>query len=91
MVSLERGQTIERVLCSVWNVDKTQVTHDRQRGLITFLRIYSGTLHAKENLQNCTRGLKERPLQLLEVRHAAVTTCVALEDSELPVPSLARP
>ncbi len=45
-----------------------KVTHDRQRGLIVFLRIYSGTLHAKEHLQNSTREVKERPLQLLEVR-----------------------
>ena len=46
-----------------------QVTHDRQRGLVVFLRIYSGTLYAKENLHNATRDCKERPLQLLEVRH----------------------
>jgi len=45
-----------------------KVTHDRQRGLIVFLRLYSGTLHAKENLQNSTRDIRERPLQLLEVR-----------------------
>lgn len=45
-----------------------QVTYDRQRGLIVFLRVYSGTLHAKETLQNSTRDARERPLQLLEVR-----------------------
>lgn len=45
-----------------------QVTHDRQRGLIVFLRVYSGTLHGKEPLHNSTRNAKERPLQLLEVR-----------------------
>ncbi len=45
-----------------------QVTHDRQRGLVVFLRVYAGTLHAKEPLQNSTRDVKERPLQLLEVR-----------------------
>lgn len=45
-----------------------QVTHNRQRGLIVFLRVYAGTLHAKETLQNSTRDARERPLQLLEVR-----------------------
>lgn len=45
-----------------------KVTHDRQRGLVVFLRLYSGTLYAKENIQNSTRDIRERPLQLLEVR-----------------------
>lgn len=44
------------------------MTHDRQRGLVVFLRVYAGTLHAKEPLQNSTRDARERPLQLLEVR-----------------------
>lgn len=42
-----------------------QVVHDRQRGLLVFLRVYSGQLHAKDLLYNSTRDHKQRPLQLL--------------------------
>jgi len=45
-----------------------KVTHHPQRGLIVYCRVYSGTLHAKENLQNSTRDVRERPLRLMEVR-----------------------
>lgn len=54
-----------------------QVVHDRQRGLLVFLRVYSGQLHAKDLLYNSTRDHKERPLQLLEVgtKTGGVTWC----------------
>lgn len=42
-----------------------KVTHDRQRGLLSFFRVYSGTLEAKQPLYNSTRGEEERPLQVL--------------------------
>lgn len=44
---------------------KKKVTHDRQRGLLSFFRVYSGTLEAKQPLYNSTRGEEERPLQVL--------------------------
>lgn len=41
-----------------------QVTHDKQRGLLSFFRVYSGALEAKVPVYNSTRGAEERPLQV---------------------------
>ena len=44
-----------------------KLVHDRHRGLLAFVRVYSGTLEAKAQLLNTTRGGKERSTRLLEV------------------------
>eukprot|EP00752_Nemacystus_decipiens_P001917 g1846.t1 len=44
-----------------------KVTHDKQRGLLSFFRVYSGMLEAKVPVYNTTRGAEERPLQVLRV------------------------
>ncbi|CAN0161016.1 unnamed protein product, partial [Ectocarpus sp. 12 AP-2014] len=44
-----------------------KVTHDKQRGLLSFFRVYSGALEAKVSMYNATRGAEERPLQVLRV------------------------
>ncbi|ETV93608.1 translation elongation factor G, variant [Aphanomyces invadans] len=44
-----------------------KVKHDRQRGPIVFFRVYSGTLHAKAQLYNTTRNVKERLTRLMLV------------------------
>ena len=41
-----------------------KVTHDKQRGLLSFFRVYSGMLEAKVPVYNATRGAEERPLQV---------------------------
>lgn len=42
----------------------SQVSFDRQRGMLAFFRVYSGTLAAKVSVFNTTRGEEERPLQV---------------------------
>ncbi|CAM9839419.1 unnamed protein product [Ectocarpus sp. 4 AP-2014] len=44
-----------------------KVTYDKQRGLLSFFRVYSGALEAKVSMYNATRGAEERPLQVLRV------------------------
>ncbi|CAM9280876.1 unnamed protein product [Scytosiphon promiscuus] len=44
-----------------------KVTHDKQRGLLSFFRVYAGALEAKVPVYNSTRGAEERPLQVLRV------------------------
>lgn len=44
-----------------------KVSFDRQRGMLAFFRVYSGTLAAKVSVFNTTRGEEERPLQVLRV------------------------
>jgi elongation factor G len=44
-----------------------KVTKHASRGILTYVRTYSGTLTAGRPLYNSTRGKKERPLQVLEV------------------------
>ncbi|CAM9953862.1 unnamed protein product, partial [Hapterophycus canaliculatus] len=44
-----------------WPMEK-KVTHDKQRGLLSFFRVYSGALEAKVPVYNATRGAEERPL-----------------------------
>lgn len=44
-----------------------KVTVDKQRGPLVFLRVYSGTLEARAQLTNATRGGKERITRLHQV------------------------
>ncbi|CAM9289924.1 unnamed protein product [Discosporangium mesarthrocarpum] len=44
-----------------------KVTYDKQRGPLSFFRVYSGTLQAKAPVFNSTKGIEERPLQILRV------------------------
>lgn len=45
-----------------------KVSHDSRRGLLVFLRVYSGILTAKQALYNSNNKAPERPLQLLQVQ-----------------------
>eukprot|EP00753_Platysulcus_tardus_P009454 PLAT212.1.p1 GENE.PLAT212.1~~PLAT212.1.p1 ORF type:complete len:587 (-),score=232.55 PLAT212.1:82-1842(-) len=45
-----------------------KVQHDPHRGATVFFRVYSGTLKAGDMLLNSSRGVKERPHRLLQVR-----------------------
>ncbi len=45
-----------------------KVTHERGRGPLVYIRVYSGQMVAKKLLLNTSCGLKERPLQLLSVQ-----------------------
>eukprot|EP00946_MAST-07B_sp_MAST-7B-sp1_P005412 g5412.t1 len=52
-----------------------KVQHDPQRGDVVFVRVYSGTLRAKDRLLNTTLGMKsktERAMRLLNVRADSV-------------------
>ena len=44
-----------------------KVVHDPMRGTLVYLRIYSGTIEAKQMLYNSTQGLRERLNQLMIV------------------------
>lgn len=44
-----------------------KVIHDEQRGLLVFVRIYSGTLSRRTVLQNSTQRIKERPLRVMRI------------------------
>ncbi|XP_063933659.1 ribosome-releasing factor 2, mitochondrial-like isoform X2 [Zophobas morio] len=43
-----------------------KVVNDFQKGLLVYLRIYRGVLHAKSTLTNTSRGKKERVQQLMQ-------------------------
>ncbi|CAM9532689.1 unnamed protein product [Chrysoparadoxa australica] len=49
-----------------------KVSHDQQRGPLVYFRVYGGELKPKQYIYNTTRGLKERPLQLLQVHGDAL-------------------
>ncbi|KAL5008243.1 hypothetical protein ScPMuIL_013824 [Solemya velum] len=44
-----------------------KIIHDKQRGPLTFLRIYSGILKTGANIYNVNRGLSEKITRLLQV------------------------
>jgi elongation factor G len=44
-----------------------KVVHDNSRGYMVYVRSYTGILNAKNMLYNSTKGIKERPTQLLAV------------------------
>lgn len=45
-----------------------QVQHDPQRGPLVFIRVYSGTLRAKDLVFNSGKQAKERVNRLLQAR-----------------------
>eukprot|EP01084_Bolivina_argentea_P023813 44480_1 len=45
-----------------------KVIHERGRGALVYLRVYSGQMVPKKLLLNTSYGVKERPLQLLRVQ-----------------------
>ena len=45
-----------------------KVIHDPQRGLITYFRVYSGTIRAGQAVLNTTRNVRERIAKLVELR-----------------------
>jgi elongation factor G len=49
-----------------------KVLHDPHRGPLVFFRVYSGSLHVKDGIQNCTQDRKERVQKLLQI-HANKT------------------
>ncbi len=49
-----------------------KVLHGPHRGPLVFFRVYSGVLHVKDGIQNCTQDRKERVTKLLQV-HANKT------------------
>jgi len=44
-----------------------KVTHDKQRGPLVFMRVYSGILENRDSVANTTKGTKERINKLLAV------------------------
>jgi elongation factor G len=55
-----------------------KVVHDPARGPLTFIRVYSGTLQAKQVLYNSTVGVRERVNQLLHVSADDLSTIDSL-------------
>jgi elongation factor G len=45
-----------------------KVVNDKEKGLITFLRVYSGVLKNKQKIVNANLGKTERVSSLLRVR-----------------------
>jgi elongation factor G len=52
-----------------------KVVHDKEKGQLVYVRIFSGTITTKQMLRNSTRGSRERVHQLLEI-HADEMTIV---------------
>ncbi len=52
-----------------------KVIHDPHRGALVFFRVYSGTLKAREALQNATRKRKEKVQRLLQIHANKTTEC----------------
>ncbi len=48
-----------------------KIVHDKQKGCLTFARIYSGSLHGKSSVYNVNRDLTEKtgPLYLVQADH----------------------
>ena len=44
-----------------------KVTHDERKGMITYLRIYSGTIKPADKVLNSTINETERPMKLYRV------------------------
>jgi elongation factor G len=44
-----------------------KVVHDDQRGLLVFVRVYSGRLTTRSALRNSTRGIKERATRIMSI------------------------